>query len=325
MTVSVSSQATIAFLGPAGTFTEAALRSEADLAAAVLVPQPSFVHILAAVDAGTVDFGFVAIENSIEGTVNVALDQLVFERDLLIVREVVLPVTQNLLARPGTPLEEIRRVVSYPHATAQCRGWLGAHLRDFEEVAATSTAEAVRLVGEGAEAGTAAIGTTLAASLYGLEVVAEKIEDNADNATRFVLVARPSAGVPAPTGHDKTSIVCFQAADRPGSLHGILGQFTARDINLVKLESRPTKKGLGDYCFIIDFEGHVGEEMVADCLRDLHTGLLALKFLGSYPAAGAGGDDRRRDASAAWQAADNWIEGIRRAVHVPSPQHPPPL
>jgi prephenate dehydratase len=93
----------------------------------------------------------------------------------------------------------------------------------------------------------------------------------------------------------------------------------------VKLESRPTKKGLGDYCFIIDFEGHVGEEMVADCLRDLHTGLLALKFLGSYPAAGAGGDDRRRDASAAWQAADNWIEGIRRAVHVPSPQHPPPL
>jgi prephenate dehydratase len=315
MTPTVLPQATIAFLGPSGTFTEAALRSEADLNAATLVPQPSFVHILGAVDDGTVDYGFVAIENSIEGTVNVALDQLVFERDLLIVREVVLPVTQNLLGPPGTALADVRRVVSFPHATAQCRAWLGAHLDDVAEVAATSTAEAVRLVGEGGEAGTAAIGTTLAARLYGLDVLAEHIEDNPDNATRFVLVARPSVGVPAPTGHDKTSIVCFQDADRPGSLHAILGQFSARDVNLVKLESRPTKQGLGDYCFIIDFEGHVDEEMIADCLRDLHTGLRTLKFLGSYPAAGAGGEDRRRDASAAWQAADAWIDGIRRTVH----------
>jgi prephenate dehydratase len=314
MTASVPSQATIAFLGPSGTFTEAALRSEPDLAAATLVPKPSFVHILTAVSDGSVDYGFVAIENSIEGTVNVALDQLVFERELLIVREVVLPVTQSLLAPAGTTIADIRRVVSFPVATAQCRSWLSAHLGDVIELAATSTAEAVRQVGEAGEPGTAAIGTALAASLYGLEVVAADIEDNADNATRFVLVARPSTGVPAPTGHDKTSIVCFQAADRPGSLHAILGQFSARDINLVKLESRPTKKALGDYCFIIDFEGHVGEEMVADCLRDLHTGLRELKFLGSYPAAGAGGEDRRRDASAAWQAADAWIDGIRRTV-----------
>jgi prephenate dehydratase len=315
MTVSVAPQATIAFLGPSGTFTEAALRSEPDLAAATLVPQPSFVHILAAVSDGTVDYGFVAIENSIEGTVNVALDQLVFERELLIVREVVLPVTQNLLGPAGTALGEIRRVVSFPHATGQCRAWLNLNLSEIEEVAATSTAEAVRQVGLHPVPGTAAIGTALAADLYGLEVLAENIEDNADNATRFVLVARPSAGVPAPTGHDKTSIVCFQAADRPGSLHAILGQFSARDINLVKLESRPTKKVLGDYCFIIDFEGHVDEEMVADCLRDLHTGLRKLKFLGSYPAAGADGEGRRRDASAAWQAADAWIDEIRRAVH----------
>ena len=314
MNVSVAPEATIAFLGPSGTFTEAALRSEADLAAATLVPQPSFVQILAAVSDGSVDYGFVALENSIEGTVNVALDQLVFEHELFIVREVVLPVTQNLLVRPGTALGDIRRVVSFPHAIAQCRGWLAAHLGDITEVAATSTAEAVHQVAEGTEPGEAAIGTALAASLYGLEVAAENIEDSAGNATRFVLVARPSAGVPAPTGHDKTSIVCFQSADRPGSLHGILGQFTARDINLVKLESRPTKKGLGDYCFIIDFEGHVAEEMIADCLRDLHTGLRALKFLGSYPAAGENGEDRRRDASAAWQAADAWIEGIRGAV-----------
>jgi prephenate dehydratase len=318
MAAPVSPEATIAFLGPSGTFTEAALRSEADLAGATLVAFPSFVDILSAVSEGTVDFGFVAIENSIEGSVLIALDQLVFERDLVIVREVVLPVTQSLLAPAGTAEADIRRVVSFPHATAQCRGWLGAHLPGVEEVAASSTAEAVRQVAAAPEPGTAAIGTALAAEIYGLDVLATDIEDYKDNVTRFVLVARPAAGVPAPTGHDKTSIVCFQSADRPGSLHGILGQFSARDINLVKLESRPTKEGLGDYCFIIDFEGHVGDEMVADTLRDLHVGLRTLKFLGSYPAAGAGGDDRRRDASVAWQAADDWIGEIRSTVHPPA-------
>jgi prephenate dehydratase len=314
MTVSVASGATVAFLGPSGTFTEAALRSQKDLAAARLVPLASFVQILNAVSEGTVDYGFVAIENSIEGTVNVAIDQLIFDHDLLIVREVVLAITQSLVALPGTKLSDVKRIVSFPHATAQCRAWLGANLPAVVESAATSTAEAVRLVAEQAEPGTAAIGTALAASIYGLDVLADGIEDSDDNVTRFILVARPSAGLPPPTGHDKTSIVCYQAADRPGSLHAILGQFSARAINLVKLESRPTKQALGDYCFIIDFEGHVAEEMVADCLRDLHAGLRELKFLGSYPAAGAGGDDRRRDASAAWQAADEWIDRIRSFV-----------
>jgi prephenate dehydratase len=315
MTASVSSQATIAFLGPAGTFTEAALRREPDLAAANLVPLESFVQILGAVSEGRADYGFVAIENSIEGTVNVALDQLVFERELLIVREVVIPIAQSLLAPAGTRLTDIERVVSYPHATAQCRGWLGVNLPGVIEIAATSTAEAARQIAAGATAsGTAAIGTTLAAAIYGLDVLVDDIADNADNVTRFVLVGRPAVGIPAPSGHDKTSIVCFQADDRPGSLHRILGQFSARDINLVKLESRPTKQSLGDYCFIIDFEGHVAEEMIADCLRDLHTGLRELKFLGSYPAAGDGGADRRRDASAAWRAADAWIDGIRASI-----------
>ncbi|MGH9180701.1 MAG: prephenate dehydratase, partial [Acidimicrobiales bacterium] len=125
----------------------------------------------------------------------------------------------------------------------------------------------------------------------------------------FVLVA-PS-GVPAATGHDKTSIVCFQDADRPGSLHAILGQFSARNINLTKLESRPTKQGLGDYCFVIDLEGHLADEVVADCLRDLHAQLPAMKFLGSYPAAGDQGPALRRDANAAWRAADDWLAGLR--------------
>jgi prephenate dehydratase len=143
-------------------------------------------------------------------------------------------------------------------------------------------------------------------------VVASDIDDHTGNATRFVVVA--ASGVPAPTGHDKTSIVCFQSADRPGSLHGILGQFTARNINLTKLESRPTKHTLGDYCFIIDLEGHVDDEVVADCLRDLHAQLANVKFLGSYPAAGDHGPALRRDAELAWRGADEWISSLRAQV-----------
>ena len=314
----------IAYLGPAGTFTEEALSALPDLAAAKRLPQRSFAEVLAAVARREADLGFVTIENAIEGTVNAALDELVFEQDLLIVREVVRPVTQNLLAPVGTTLGDIHKVVSFPVATAQCRAWLAAELPQALEVAATSTAEAVRLVAEGgAGEGAAAIGTVLAASLYGLEVVVGGIEDHEHNMTRFVLIAPPSAGVPPPSGHDKTSVVCFQSADRPGSLHSILGQFSARGINLVKLESRPTKRALGEYCFIIDFEGHVAEEMVADCLRDLHTSLRELKFLGSYPAAGEAGVRRRRDVNEAWAAADDWIASVRSTVRLPEPEGGP--
>jgi prephenate dehydratase len=325
MTGAVSPKATIGFLGPSGTFTEEALRSEPGLAHAELRPLPSFVHVLSAVSDGAVDYGFVALENSIEGTVSIALDQLVFERELIIVGEVVLPVTQNLLALPGTRVADVRRIVSFPHATGQCRAWLGVNLPDVEEVAARSTAEAVRQVADAGEPETAAIGTALAAELYGLDVLAPKIEDNLGNATRFVLVAPHNTGIPAPTGHDKTSVVCFQSTDHPGSLHGILGQFSARDLNLVKLESRPTKREMGEYCFIIDFEGHVGDEVVADCLRDLHTNLRELKFLGSYPAASDHGPARRRDAEQAWKAADRWIHEVRshiRPASRPDNRHP---
>jgi prephenate dehydratase len=301
----------VAFLGPPGSFGEEALLTQADIAEDELIPLPSMTDVLATVEAGDADLGFVAIENSIEGTVNLVIDALVFDHDLLVQREIVHEVTQNLLVRPGTTLGDVRRVVSFPNALGQCRRWVTTNLPGVEEVAANSTSEAARMVGPG----DAAIGTALAAKLYDLEVLASHLEDHRGNATRFVMVAAPGDGrVPAATGHDKTSIVCFQRADHPGSLHGILGQFAARNINLTKLESRPTKQALGDYCFVIDLAGHVGDEVVADCLRDLHAGLAGVKFLGSYPAAGEHGPEQRRQADAAWQAADDWLDGLRSAI-----------
>jgi len=300
------------FLGPLGTFTEQALLTQPDLAGGELVPMPSIPDVLAAVEAGEIDLGFVAIENSIEGSVNVTIDTLAFGAELLIQREVVISVQLNLLAPPGTGVADVKRVLSFPHATAQCRGFLGRELKGVETVAANSTAEAARLVGEGRQDGMAAIGTALAAKLYGLDILATDIEDHPDNATRFVVVA--PRGVPTPTGHDKTTIVIFQNADRPGSLLSILQEFAVRAINLTKLESRPTKRGLGDYCFIIDLEGHVDDELVADCLRNLKSKQADVKFLGSYPAAGEHAPTVRREADAAWREADRWLAGLRGEI-----------
>jgi prephenate dehydratase len=309
--------ARIAFLGPLGTFAEEALLTQPDLAGAELVPTRSMPDVLLATERGEVDLGFVALENAIEGTVNLVLDHLVFVSELLIQREVELAISQNLLAPPGTMLADVRRVVSFPVAIEQCRAFFSRELPDVEFVSANSTAEAASHVGREATPGTAALGPALAGKLYGLDVIAADIEDFPDNSTRFVVVARE--GIPAPTGHDKTSIVCFQHADRPGTLHAILGQFSARGINLTKLESRPTKRGLGDYCFIIDLEGHLADEVVADCLRDLHAELADVKFLGSYPAAGEHGPALRREAAEAWRRADDWIGALRQQIEPTAP------
>jgi len=302
----------VAYLGPPGTFSEEALLGQPDLASSRLEPMRSFPEVLAAVTSGHVDLGFVALENSIEGTVRLVIDGLVFEHDLLIQREVELPVRQNLIGPPGTDLDQVRRVVSIPPALGQCQRFFASRLPGVELVASNSTSEAVQAVAAERAPGTVALGSALAAKLYDLEVVATGIDDHPENATRFVVVARD--GVPAPTGHDKTSIVCFQDDDHPGSLHGILGQFTARNLNLTRLESRPTKASLGNYCFIIDLEGHIDDEVVADCLRDLRAQLTNVKFLGSYPAAGDDGPTIRRDAEAAWQAADEWVASLRAQV-----------
>ncbi|HEX6312528.1 MAG TPA: prephenate dehydratase [Acidimicrobiia bacterium] len=302
----------VGFLGPHGTFAEEAVLTQPDLAAQELTPLRSVPEVIAAVERGDVGLGLVPIENSIEGTVTVTLDTLAFDTDLLIQREVDLPVSLNLCARPGTKLESVGTVLSHPNPLGQCRVWIASKLPDAATVVTNSTAEAARQVATEGDGGRAAICTRYAAELNGLEVLASEIEDHPESETRFVVVGH---GVPGPTGHDKTSIVCFQRVNRPGSLLAILQEFAARAIDLTKLESRPTKKSLGTYCFFIDFNGHVVDEVVADCLRNLRANQAEVKFLGSYPVAGkADVEARRAAASQAWREAGEWIDDLRARV-----------
>ena len=207
-------------------------------------------------------------------------------------------------------------VLSIPVATAQCAAWLRTNVGGAEVLAANSTADAARLVGErvkNGERAAAAVAPANAAALYGLDVLARNIADHEGNQTRFILVALE--GIPAATGHDKTGIVVFQRADEPGSLISILQEFAARRINLSLLSSRPTKAGgLGDYCFIIYADGHIDDELVADALRELRAKQGDVKFLGSYPAAGEHAHTAREHADARWQSADDWVSDLRSQV-----------
>ena len=303
----------IGFLGPLGTFTEQALKSQPDLAAAEHVLFRTMPDVLDAVEAGEVDLGFVAIENSIEGTVNLTQDELAFSHELLIQREVVLDIEHCLLAKPGTTLADVKAVLSIPVATAQCHAYVRSQLPMAELRAANSTAEAARTVSEEAGVGSAAIAPRIAGAVYGLAVLAEDIADHPGNQTRFVLVARD--GVPARTGHDRTGLVIYQRADEPGSLISILQEFAARRINLSTLLSRPTKDGgLGDYCFVVYADGHIADELLADAIRSLRAKQGKVKFLGSYPASGAHAHTAREHADARWREADDWVQSLRRQI-----------
>jgi prephenate dehydratase len=304
---------TVAYFGPPGTFTEEALLTQEDLAACARTAQRSVPDVISTVESGEYDVGLVPIENMIEGSVSVTLDTLAFDSELLIQREVDLPVSLNLCAKPGVTLAAVKTVVSFPHAIAQCRGWLAHKLPAVDTRASYSTAEAASEIAKSKRMDQAAICNKLAAEMYGLDVLATEIEDHPENQTRFVVVGR---GVPAPTGHDKTTIVCFQREDKPGSLLAILQEFAARAINLTKLESRPTKRGLGDYCFFIDIEGHVADELVADALRNLAAKQAEVKFLGSYPVGGPveAGVERRRAHGRAWKHATTWVEQLRAQI-----------
>ena len=306
-----STRPIVGYLGPAGTFTQQALLAQADLATKSHVPFRTVSDVLEAVESGVVDFGFVPIENSIEGTVNYTQDALVFDHDLLIQREAVLDIELCLVAKAGVTLEQIQQVYSMPVATAQCHGFLRKTLTNADIRVANSTAEAAKTVGESSIGDEiAAVAPRNAATLYGLNVLAENIADEAGNQTRFVLVAKE--GIPAPSGNDRTAIVVFQRADEPGSLLSILQEFAARRINLSQLISRPTKKGgLGDYCFIMYVDGHIKDELVSDALRDLHAKQGDVKFMGSYPAAGEHSHTTREHADARWREADDWVAALK--------------
>ena len=303
----------VAFFGPFGTFTEQALRTQPDLADGDLRPYRTVPDVLDAVTNGEVDLGFVPIENSIEGMVNFTLDALAFDHDLVIVREVVLDIHMSLAARPGVDIGDIKEVLSIPVATAQCHRFLRQHLPDADIRNASSTAGAAEVVSNDPSPQVAAIAPRVAAELYGLEVLAENIEDHDGNQTRFVVVA--PRGIPAPTGHDRTALVVYQRADEPGSLISILQEFAARRLNLSNLISRPTKHGgLGDYCFILFAEGHVADDLLADAMRALHAKQGSVKFFGSWPRADAQAHDAREHADERWRMADDWIESLRHDV-----------
>lgn len=301
----------VGFLGPIGTFTHGALLAQSDLAAGTLTPYASIGDVLRAVESGEVDRGVVPLENAIEGIVSATVDSLIFDNDLRIEREIVMPISLCLLAPPGVTEAAVTEVWSYPHAIAQCRNFLN-RLGQLPIKVAASTADAARLVAE-LSATAAAVAPTIAAEMYGLDVLASDIEDHEGNETKFVVVGRET--IPAPTGHDRTTIVCFQDADQPGSLYSILGRFAARDLNLTRVESRPTKRGLGEYCFVIEFEGHISDDVVGDCLVDLQAHLARVKFLGSYPVTGDVALATRAEIGASRVAAEEWLSTLRSEIN----------
>ncbi|MDP8943846.1 MAG: prephenate dehydratase [Actinomycetota bacterium] len=283
----------VAFLGPAGTFTEEALRALAP-AGARLAAYPTVHETVMSVHAGEADRAVVPIENSLEGSVVATLDTLAGEADdVRIAGELVHPIRHCLLARRPVELGRIERVLSHPQAMAQCARFLRDRVSAAERVAAASTAEAVKLVA-GAEADWAAIGSRLAAELYGCTVLAEGIEDRPDNLTRFVWLApaaeaQAEAAGRAPPGSGgqalKTSIVFWGFNDRsPGALVAVLRELADRQINMTKIESRPRRVRLGHYMFFADLEGGADEPVVREALAALERRVRTLRVLGSYPA-----------------------------------------
>ncbi len=273
------------FLGPEGTFTQEALGSVPEDPGELVSVQTVRDCVIAAQNKDT-ERAFVPIENSLEGSVTATLDALAFDApNVKIIREATHSIKHCLIARQDLELDQIERIVSLPHAKAQCGKFIRENLRSADLVAANSTAEAVKIVSQSNQRW-AAIGTELSASVYSCNVIQKHIEDSEDNQTRFVLLEHES--VKTEIKHDgswKTSIVCGIGSDHPGALLEILGQFAGRNINLTKIESRPAKTGLGAYVFFIDIEGRESDSDIQSALSELESGLSNLRVLGSYPVA----------------------------------------
>ncbi|CAI7978141.1 MULTISPECIES: prephenate dehydratase [unclassified Parafrankia] len=274
--------ARLTYLGPEGTFTEAALRTLPEAATHELFPSMSVAAALDAVRNEDAAAALVPIENSVEGAVTATLDELATGRPLVIRREVLLPISFALLVRPGTTLDDVKTVTGHSVAQAQVRRWLAANLPHAEWESAASNAEGARLVRDGRF--DCCFAGEFTARRYGLEALLTNVNDAADATTRFVLLGRPGPTT-APTRADKTSIVVWPTEDEPGALLALLQEWAVRKVNLIRIESRPTGEGLGRYCFSIDAEGHVSGRGVSEALMGLHRICRKIRFLGSYPRA----------------------------------------
>ena len=268
---------TYAYLGPVGTFTEAALKKITQ-SSDTRIPYANVTAALDAVRKGAADYALVPIENSVEGVVARTLDELATGDQLVIAGEVTLPVSFALMVRPGNT--EIKRIATHPHAESQCRAYVAKNYPHAELIPTASTAAAAEAISRGEF--DAAIASGAAADHFGLEVIADDIGDNNGAITRFVLVQKPGAKT-KPTGHDRTSLAVFIDIDHAGALLEILSVFAKYEVNLTFIQSRPTGRELGHYHFIIDVEGHIDDQGVGQSIKELKEICDDIRFLGSYP------------------------------------------
>jgi prephenate dehydratase len=296
------------YLGPAGTFTEAALTpilKPGDKA----IPAVNVTAALDAVRTGTADYAIVPIENSVEGVVARTLDELASGEPLLIIGESILAVSFSLMVKPGVKISEIKKLATHPHAEAQCREYISKNIPGAEVIMTASTAAGAEAVAKGEADG--ALAAAVAAKNFNLEIIAEDVGDRQAAVTRFVTVSRPGK-IAAPTGSDRSSLVVFIDADHSGALLEILTEFAVRGVNLTFIQSRPNGVELGQYHFIIDAEGHIEDARVGDALKALYRICADVRFLGSYaradkvlPTLNKATEDK------AFDTAENWLKRIR--------------
>jgi prephenate dehydratase len=307
-------QPRLAFLGPVGTFAHAALRTLTVAADAQLVPCASVTLAVEAVRSGDVDGALVPLENSVEGAVPATLDELAGGDPLVITEETYLPVVFDLLARSGADFADVLRVATHPHAEAQVRRFLHSTLPAADVALVSSTAAGAQAVASGEY--DAAIAPPVAGELYGLTTLAHDVADHRGAVTRFVLLTRAGAPPPAPTGNDRTTLVAYLRADHSGALLEILTEFASRGVNLTRIESRPTKERIGQYCFSIDCEGHVADERVGDALAALKRICADVRYLGSYPRQdGALDAVPRGRGDADFARSRDWLARVRNVGH----------
>jgi prephenate dehydratase len=329
-----------AYLGPAGTFTEAALRQVVGPDSATCLPHIDVVSAIEAVREGEAEYAVVAIENSVEGGVTTVLDTLAAGSPLVILREMLVPVSFALAGLPSQSLDAVRRIAAHPHAWAQCRAWIHRNLPRAWHVPASSNTAAAAAFADALAMHDDAPHTTadstpevmsgivqrlgfdaalvppMAVAHYGLTALAEGVADNPDAVTRFVLVGPPGQTPPA-TGADKTTLQVHLPAERAGALLEMLEHFATRGINLTRIESRPSGVALGRYSFSIDAEGHIADARMAEAMIGLHRFSPLVRYMGSYPMAGGGASPLKEGThDADFAAAHAWIDAVRRGETV---------